>query len=145
MKKKNNKGLIIAIIIAVIYTLLPMIIFIGTIFFIDSFDYPEILENADGTIIIENGNLTIEPDIKNYYDEENEIYYVEGYLANNTDEEVENIYIEYTLYDINNNVLGTATAYLNKLDALARWKFKATYIENDAKSVVKVKISDIDY
>lgn len=145
MEKKKDKKIILVIIIAVIWTLLPAIFFTGMIFLADEFDYSNYIEEADGSINIEDGDLIIKEGVKNYYDSVRDIFYVEGYLVNNTDEDLEYILVEYTLYDINNNILGTAEAYLNKLEAKGTWKFKATYEENDAKQVIKVKISNIEY
>ena len=143
-EKKKDKKLILVIIIATIYTLFPAIIFVGTIIFLDA-SYPKYEEKADGTVEINNNDLTIKKDIKNYFDEEKSTYYVEGYLVNNTDKKIDYIVVEYNLYDISNNLIGTAYASVNNLDKRGTWKFKATYIDDDAKKVVKIKLSNIDF
>lgn len=147
-EKKKDKKLILVVIISIVYTLLtvfPTIFFIGALVFLDS-SYPSYEEKADGSVEINNNDMTIKKDIKNYYDEETNAYYIEGYLVNNTDNKIDYITIEYNLYDISNNLLGSADASISNLDKNGTWKFKAIYFDkNDAKQVVKIKLSNVSY
>ncbi len=143
-EKKKDKKLILVVLIAIIYTVIPFMLVMGA-FIITDLTQPKFTENADGSINIDDNDLTITKDLKYYYDEENETYYVEGFLVNNLDKNIDSISLEYNLYDIYNNLVGTAFAQISNVDPHGTWKFKATYSEIDAKTVVKIKLSNIFY
>ena len=52
-------------------------------------------------------------------------YKITGTLTNNTDKEKSYIQIEYVLYDVDGNQVGTALANTNHLKAGGSWKFEA--------------------
>lgn len=139
-KKTSKWMMVLLIIIASIFTFAPFIIFGLALFFESNTKY-EI--NDNGTISINKNSLTISSDIKGYYDEKNDVYYIEGYLKNNKNKEFGYADITYIVYDKDNNILGEATASISKIQKNGTWKFKAIYSENDAAEVKDFKISDI--
>lgn len=99
----------------------------------------------DGVTYIDNGNLTITKDVVGYYNNEEDKYYVEGYLHNNTDRVYLGIQITYTIYDIKGNVLGESSAYLSCLDKGKTWNFKSVYDEIDSKNALKFELRKVRY
>lgn len=82
----------------------------------------------DGTVSIDKNSVTILSEVKGSYDEEEDCYFIEGTIKNNTDD-VRSINVVYNVYDNSNNILGTAEAYLDNLDSNGTWKFKANYCD----------------
>lgn len=60
----------------------------------------------------------------NYYTLE-----VSGYVTNNTVFDTNTIIIEFTIYDVNGVILGTATDYVNNVGAKQTGRFSCTYME----------------
>ncbi len=145
MKEKKDKGLIIVIVISIIYgllMLLPGLFLIGFVAF-DIFDNRDYKIQNDGSI--KDDDIIIKKDVKGYYDDATKTYYIEGYLVNKDDESLDYVYLEYTVYDKDGNILGSAMADIDTLAPKATWKFKARYDDIDAASVSSFKIADIDY
>ena len=53
--------------------------------------------------------------------------------------------VSYRLYDVDGNILGEATAYLETLGSEKTWKFKATYNDVDASEVSTFEFLGVDY
>ena len=58
--------------------------------------------------------------------------YIVGVVQNNTDQDFDYIQITFTLYDINDNVVGSAFANANNIEQGQTWKFDAAILEDDA-------------
>lgn len=54
---------------------------------------------------------------------------VNGYVTNNTVFDTNTIIIEFTIYDSNGVILGTATDYVNNVRAKQTARFSCTYME----------------
>lgn len=141
MKKTKKWQIVLLCILCVGIYLLPVL----GVFVISYFEEKaKTFEIKDDFIEISEGNIVIEQE-DSFYSEEEDIYYVTGYLKNKTKNKYESIYLEYRLYDKEGNILGEATAYLETLDSEKTWKFKATYDNLDAKDVSSFEFIEIDY
>lgn len=92
-----------------------------------------------------NTELIIKDTVQGYYNEKTNTYSITGYAQNTSNEDIDDIEIEYNLYDKNNNVIGTATAYLNELDENKTWHFTAEYTGINANNITHFEESLIDY
>lgn len=140
MKSKKKKIVLLVFLIILVYAV-PFTLAMLAIHFENE---KKTFEIKDGQVEISKGKMTIEREDA-YYNEEEETYYVTGYLKNKTKEDYESISVKYRLYDVDENILGEATAYLEELEEGQVWKFKATYYEIDAKEVSTFEFSGIDY
>lgn len=141
MKKTKKWQIILIVVLAMIIYLLPIV----SIFVISYFEEKaKTFEVKDNIVEIAKGKLMIEK-VESFYDEEDETYYITGYLKNKTENEYSFLDISYRLYDKEGNVLGEATAYLDNLSSKKTWKFKATYSEIDANEVDHFEFLGIDY
>lgn len=138
---KNKFNWQVALIIGLI--IFWIVVFIGFTLFIMSID-DEYKVEENGIISINNGELEISNEIKAYYDEENNIYYIEGSLINNTNEEYDNVKINYNVYDQDGYILGQAYDYITNLEGNGKWKFKVSYSGIDAKDVETYKFISIE-
>ena len=82
------------------------------------------LYEQDGIVYIDKGNLTITKDVVGYYNSESNVYYVEGYLHNNSNRSYKSITISYTIYDAKGNVLGESNAFLSNLEIKDALRFE---------------------
>lgn len=139
MKKTKTWQIVLIIIIASVFYSLP---FIGIAAIAYFFDNQTLEYQKDGSIIVDD--IKINNDIETYYDETTNTYYISGTLVNG-DDDLESVSIYFKLYDKDNNVLGTASAYMDKLDKNENWKFKATYSSLDASEVSTYEIINIEY
>jgi len=141
---KRTSKLVIALIVifTTVLTILPIVAFICFIFFFDEGVYTEFKENKYGEIIVEDDVKIYNVD--SYYDNVSGNYYVQGYLENLDDEEIEYISIEYSVFDRNNDLLGTAYASIDYLDANTKWKFKAIYSDIDSNEVYRYELSEVE-
>ena len=136
--KKTRNIIIILVVVFLLYCLLPSVTILGTIFF-DIFDNTKYVE-SNNSIIVDNGEIILK-DIKGYYDINTKEYIVYGYIDNvNKNYTID---IEYSVYDSNNFVIGTAFTTIDMKKGES-YKFKAIYYEADASEVVKFKIKDIN-
>lgn len=140
--KRTSKVTIILLVILSVIFMYGLPIGLGIWAAFSDISFPK-YEEKNGEIIIDKGDLVIS-NVTSYYDSENDVFYIEGLLKNNEDKLREYINITFTIYDGDNNVLGEAEAYLNSLEGNGTWKFKAKYIENDARSVSNYKFSSIE-
>lgn len=70
-------------------------------------------------------------------EEGNEYYktqYIVGTLKNNTNKKTNYVQIVFNLYDKDNNVVGSAFANINHIEADGTWKFKAMILEDEFDS-----------
>lgn len=103
------------------------------------------LYEQDGIVYIDKGNLTITKDVVGYYNSESNVYYVEGYLHNNSDRAYKAISISYTIYDVKGNVLGESNAFLSNLEKGKTWNFKSVYDDIDSKDALRFEIREVTY
>ncbi len=134
-KKKMSKWLVVLIVVGCLYYLVPIGLFAAAII-TDGFSI-EYKVMDDGSINIDRNKLTIQKDVKGYYDEEKAAYYIEGKIVNNTKKDYNGIGINYLLYNEEGEVLGEASNYIQKLGAGKTWNFKVIYDDVDASKVVK--------
>jgi len=132
-KKKNSKWIILIVVLASLYYLVPIGLFVFAMI-TDTYK-TEYKVLSDGTVQIDKNKITIQAGVKGHYDEEKGIYYIEGKVTNNTDKEYNYLDINYQLYNAEGEVLGEATSFIQNLGAGKTWNFKATYAEIDAKDV----------
>ena len=132
-KSKMPKWVIILIVIGCLYYVVP----IGLLTFAMIFDDFQVEYKVldDGSINVDKNKLTIQKDVRGYYNEEKGAYYIEGRITNNTDKDYDGVSISYYVYNENGDVLGEATNYLQKLGAKKTWNFKVIYDEVDADMV----------
>jgi hypothetical protein len=97
----------------------------------------DVIEISKGKMIIERQDA--------FYKEEDNAYYITGYLKNTTNKIYTSISLTYRVYDKDKNVLGEATAYLETLGKQKTWKFKAVYQDIDVEEVDSYEFVGIDY
>lgn len=105
--------------------------------------YTEFEENKNGDIVLKK-DIKIY-DFDGFYDEEEKSYYVQGYLENNSKNDIEFVYIEYFVYDKNDVLLGTAYGSVDNLKANNKWKFKAIYSDIDSNEVSRFELSKVEF
>ena len=103
------------------------------------------LYEQDGIVYIDKGNLTITKDVVGYYNSESNVYYVEGYLHNNSNRSYKSITVSYTIYDAKGNVLGESNAFLSNLEKGKTWNFKSVYDDIDSKDALRFEIREVTY
>lgn len=140
-KKMPTWGILLIVLGGFLFILEIAMLFNAIMDSCDSFKF----KVEDGVTYIDNGNLTITKDVVGYYNNEEDKYYVEGYLHNNTDRVYLGIQITYTIYDIKGNVLGESSAYLSCLDKGKTWNFKSVYDEIDSKNALKFELRKVRY
>ena len=141
--KRTSKWVIALIVIfSVICTILPIIAVVFLLIFFDESVYTEFEENNYGEILVDDDARIY--GVESYYDLDNDSYCIQGYFENLDDEEIDYVYIEYLLYDKNDVLLGSATAYVDNLKANGKWKFKATYYDIDSREVAKYELSSVE-
>ena len=135
-KQKNGKlpkWAIVLIVALSVVAILPTLLFAGIITYgvIDS--------------VNESVNLTMSNTVEGYYNSKTNTYFINGYVKNDGKDDAHGIEIEYTLYDKNNNIIGTATAYIDELDEGRTWKFTAEYTGENAKDIDHFENKLFDY
>ena len=141
--KRTSKWVIaIIVIFTTIFTILPIAGIAFMFFYFDDMVYTEFKETSNGEIIVED-ELKIYG-VESFYDEVNNSYYIQGYLENISDEELEYISLEYDVYDKDDVLLGTAYGSLDFLKVDAKWKFKAIYADIDSSEVTKFELSSVE-
>lgn len=134
-KKKTPKWVIVLIVVGCLYYLVPIGLFTAAIL-MDNFQV-EYKVMDDGSINIDKNKLTIQKEVKGYYNEEKQAYYIEGKIKNNTKKDYNGISLNYIVYNEDGEVLGEATNYIQKLAAGKTWNFKLIYDDVDANKVAK--------
>lgn len=70
------------------------------------------------------------------------LYYIKGYVKNNTDKEYDYVAIEFTTYDAEGNTLGSCYTNNSGLEANGRWKFEALCLEEE-ENIASFKLKEI--
>ena len=87
-------------------------------------------------------NLVLEDGYSGSLDEYGALYYIEGYVKNNSDKDYEYVQIEFTAYDSEGNTLGSCYDNTIILEADGRWKFKASCVDETDK-IASYKLKEI--
>ena len=103
----------------------------------------DVKTNKNGSVSIDDGQLTIEKGTKGYYDEKTDNFYIIGTLTNNSSDDYDYVTINYHVSDKDGNILGNATDSIDNLEKGKSWKFKVVYENVDAKEVKNFKINNV--
>jgi len=144
MKKKTIKDIFLVIGLLILCGLLTVGLPLGLMFVLDNVTDIKV-EMINGKTLINNGDLEAVI-TKGYYIDEDNRFYIEGILRNNTNDDYEYINLTFYVYDNENNILGEAICSLPILQSNASWKFKAEYYEtNRASEVASYKLVDVEF
>ena len=138
MKRRTPTWVIVLIVAMVV---LFYVGFIGLCIFVS--DDSDVKTNKNGSVSIDDGQLTIEKGTKGYYDEKTDNFYIIGTLTNNSSDDYDYVTINYHVSDKDGNILGNATASIDNLEKGKSWKFKVVYENVDAKEVKNFKINNV--
>lgn len=89
-------------------------------------------------------NLIVKKGLTTYLDDESYTYVVSGYVTNISKNPYYEVEIEYYLYDENNNIIGEATDYVEKIDKGKTWKFSAEYYGIDYKEIKRIELNELE-
>ena len=137
--KRRTPTWVIALIVAMV--VLFYVGFIGLCIFVS--DDSDVKTNKNGSVSIDDGQLTIEKGTKGYYDEKTDNFYIIGTLTNNSSDDYDYVTINYHVSDKDGNILGNATDSIDNLEKGKSWKFKVVYENVDAKEVKNFKINNV--
>lgn len=138
MKRRTPTWVIVLIVTMVV---LFYVGFIGLCIFVS--DDSDVKTNKNGSVSIDDGQLTIEKGTKGYYDEKTDNFYIIGTLTNNSSDDYDYVTINYHVSDKDGNILGNATDSIDNLEKGKSWKFKVVYENVDAKEVKNFKINNV--
>ena len=138
MKRRTTTWVIVLIVAMVV---LFYVGFIGICIFVS--DDSDVKTNKNGSVSIDDGQLTIEKGTKGYYDEKTDNFYIIGTLTNNSSDDYDYVTINYHVSDKDGNILGNATDSIDNLEKGKSWKFKVVYENVDAKEVKNFKINNV--
>ena len=138
MKRRTPTWVIVLIVAMVV---LFYVGFIGLCIFVS--DDSDVKTNKNGSVSIDEGQLTIEKGTKGYYDEKTDNFYIIGTLTNNSSDDYDYVTINYHVSDKDGNILGNATDSIDNLEKGKSWKFKVVYENVDAKEVKNFKINNV--
>lgn len=138
MKRRTPTWVIVLIVAMVV---LFYVGFIGLCIFVS--DDSDVKTNKNGSVSIDDGQLTIEKGTKGYYDEKTDNFYIIGTLTNNSSDDYDYVTINYHVSDKDGNILGNATDSIDNLEKGKSWKFKVVYKNVDAKEVENFKINNV--
>lgn len=138
MKRRTPTWVIVLIVAMVV---LFYVGFIGICIFVS--DDSDVKTNKNGSVSIDDGQLTIEKGTKGYYDEKTDNFYIIGTLTNNSSDDYDYVTINYHVSDKAGNILGNATDSIDNLEKGKSWKFKVVYENVDAKEVKNFKINNV--
>ena len=137
--KRRTPTWVIVLIVAMV--VLFYVGFIGLRIFVS--DDSDVKTNKNGSVSIDDGQLTIEKGTKGYYDEKTDNFYIIGTLTNNSSDDYDYVTINYHVSDKDGNILGNATDSIDNLEKGKSWKFKVVYENVDAKEVKNFKINNV--
>lgn len=137
--KRRTPTWVIVLIVAI--GVLFYVGFIGLCIFVS--DDSDVKTNKNGSVSIDDGQLTIEKGTKGYYDEKTDNFYIIGTLTNNSSDDYDYVTINYHVSDKDGNILGNATDSIDNLEKGKSWKFKVVYENVDAKEVKNFKINNV--
>lgn len=137
LKEKNGKLPKWAILVIIGLSLFMFIpnVFIFSFAFYEEFSHDEMIENKLGKY------LEFDKPVIGLYDFDSSSYVITGYITNTGDKVIEDLNIGYTLYDGNNNVVGTSYASLEKLKKGKTWKFTVEYKGVNAKDITHFEMN----
>ena len=138
MKRRTPTWVIVLIVAMVV---LFYVGFIGLCIFVS--DDSDVKTNKNGSVSIDDGQLTIEKGTKGYYDEKTDNFYIIGTLTNNSSDDYDYVTINYHVSDKDGNILVNATDSIYNLEKGKSWKFKVVYENVDAKEVKNFKINNV--
>lgn len=138
MKRRTPTWVIVLIVAMVV---LFYVGFIGLCIFVS--DDSDVKTNKNGSVSIDDGQLTIEKGTKGYYDEKTDNFYIIGTLTNNSSDNYDYVTINYHVSDKDGNILGNVTDSIDNLEKGKSWKFKVVYENVDAKEVKNFKINNV--
>lgn len=138
MKRRTPTWVIVLIVAMVV---LFYVGFIGLCIFVS--DDSDVKTNKNGSVSIDDGQLTIEKGTKGYYEEKTDNFYIIGTLTNNSSDDYDYVTINYHVSDKDGNILGNATDSIDNLEKGKSWKFKVVYENVDAKEVKNFKINNV--
>lgn len=138
MKRRTPTWVIVLIVAMVV---LFYVGFIGLCIFVS--DDSDVKTNKNGSVSIDDGQLTIEKGTKGYYDEKTDNFYIIGTLTNNSSDDYDYVTINYHVSDKDGNILGNVTDSIDNLEKGKSWKFKVVYENVDAKEVKNFKINNV--
>ena len=138
MKRRTPTWVIVLIVAMVV---LFYVGFIGLRIFVS--DDSDVKTNKNGSVSIDDGQLTIEKGTKGYYDEKTDNFYIIGTLTNNSSDDYDYVTINYHVSDKDGNILGNATDSIDNLEKGKSWKFKVVYENVYAKEVKNFKINNV--
>ena len=138
MKRRTPTWVIVLIVAMVV---LFYVGFIGLCIFVS--DDSDVKTNKNGSVSIDDGQLTIEKGTKGYYDEKTDNFYIIGTLTNNSSDDYDYVTINYHVSDKDGNILGNAIDSIDNLEKGKSWKFKVVYENVDAKEVKNFKINNV--
>ncbi len=138
MKRRTPTWVIVLIVAMVV---LFYVGFIGLCIFVS--EDSDVKTNKNGSVSIDDGQLTIEKGTKGYYDEKTDNFYIIGTLTNNSSDDYDYVTINYHVSDKDGNILGNATDSIDNLEKGKSWKFKVVYENVDAKEVKNFKINNV--
>ena len=138
MKRRTPTWVIVLIVAMVV---LFYVGFIGICIFVS--DDSDVKTNKNGSVSIDDGQLTIEKGTKGYFDEKTDNFYIIGTLTNNSSDDYDYVTINYHVSDKDGNILGNATDSIDNLEKGKSWKFKVVYENVDAKEVKNFKINNV--
>ena len=119
MKRRTPTWVIVLIVAMVV---LFYVGFIGLCIFVS--DDSDVKTNKNGSVSIDDGQLTIEKGTKGYYDEKTDNFYIIGTLTNNSSDDYDYVTINYHVSDKDGNILGNATDSIDNLEAKEVKNFK---------------------
>ena len=111
MKRRTPTWVIVLIVAMVV---LFYVGFIGLCIFVS--DDSDIKTNKNGSVSIDDGQLTIEKGTKGYYDEKTDNFYIIGTLTNNSSDDYDYVTINYHVSDKDGNILGNAKDSIDNLE-----------------------------
>ena len=100
-------------------------------------------ERNDNDEVLLKKNIVISNET-GIYNEDDGTYYIQGYLQNNSEDNLNYARIEYFVYDKNNNLLGTADCTITNLKQNIKWKYKATYYSIDSSEISRFELSRVE-
>ena len=134
-KSKKTKLPVWAIVVIIVFGIMTIapILFVVAAIAIDGV----------GTANVEK-DLRVNSIISAECNKENDAYIITGTVENTSDENYTGVSISYDLYDNDGNVVGVASANIERIGKGATWKFNAEYYTSNCKEVAKYKFYKID-
>lgn len=142
--KKQPKGtskwvIVLIIIVVILFYALPIVGFVLTLN--ENYMFTEFKVKDNITYVKDKAKIY---DTTGFYNEDNECYYVQGYLENISDVSYDVVSVEYLVYDKDDTLLGSVYASIDGLKTDGKWKFKAIYDDIDSDEVSRFELSQVE-